>query len=99
MRINRQLWFNGDVIDEGDLLYFEEQGYAVYIRSKLGSAINGGGTCVESSGLCFSDDAVGLDGGQLYFSDYGYFNYLDGRDGQWHGDGGGNWDEEYRRNP
>ena len=96
---NWQLWFNGDVIDEGDLLYFEEQGYAVYIRSKLGSAINGGGTCVESSGLCFSDDAVGLDGGRLYFSDHGYFSYLDGRDGQWHGDGGGNWDEEYRRNP
>ena len=93
---NWQLWFNGDVIDEGDLLYFEEQGYAVYIRSKLGSAINGGGTCVESSGLCFSDDAVGLDGGRLYFSDYGYFNYLDGRDGQWKGDGGGNWDGEYR---
>ena len=84
------------MIDEGDLLYFEEQGYAVYIRSKLGSSINGGGICVESTGLSFSDDDVGLDGGRLYFSDYGYFNYLDGRDGQWHGDGGGNWDGEYR---
>ena len=78
---NWQLRFDGDVIDEGYLWYSEEQGQAIYICSKWGSNIDG--------------DRVDLQGDRLWFSTCGYFDYLDGRGGQWIGDGGSNWDDDF----
>ena len=33
---------------------------------------------------------------RIYITTFGYFDYLDGRGGQWQGDGGSNWDDENR---
>lgn len=82
---NWQLYSGGDVIDQGYLYILEGdvlEGDGTYICSYQGGAIEGG--------------YVEVEGDRLYIDTVGYFDYLDGRDGQWQGAGGGNWDNEYR---
>ncbi len=78
-----QLYSGGDAIDDG-YLWYESEEDVTYIYSYQDGAVNGG--------------RVKLEGDQLYISTLGYFDYLDGRGGQWQGDNGGrNWDHENRK--
>ncbi|MGN0375416.1 MAG: hypothetical protein ACI4EN_07945 [Butyrivibrio sp.] len=78
---NWQLYSDGDEIDNGYLWYETEDGLT-YSHSSLGGAMDEG--------------FVRIEGDRLNISTCGYFNYLDGRGGQWEGAGGGNWDGENR---
>lgn len=78
---NFRLTSNGETIDEGYLKYDANED-EIYTYSKRGGAIDGG--------------IISMEGDQLNISTCGYFNYLDGRGGQWQGDSGGNWDGENR---
>ena len=77
-----QLYSGGDAIDDG-YLWYELEEDVTYIYSYQDGAVNGG--------------RVKLEGDQLYISTLGYFDYLNGRGGQWQGDIGGNWDHENRK--
>ena len=66
---NWQLWFNGDVVDEGYIWCCEEQGYGIYMCSTLGRFMNGGGIGMDDNklyigvnGLDFCFDYQSLDG-------------------------------------
>lgn len=85
---NWQLQLEGKVIDEGYLWYAEEQGQALYICSKQGSDIDGCGIGVPE------------EDGRLFFSDYGYFVYIDESSIEWldGGAGTGNGNEYYSWN-
>lgn len=72
---NWKLYSNGETIDEGYLKYDSDED-EIYAYSKRGGAIDGG--------------IISMEGDQLNISTCGYFNYLDGRGGQWQGDSGGN---------
>lgn len=74
---------DGEETDNGYLQYNDEE-VKIYAYSNLGGAIDGGYLSMDG------DD-------RLYISTCGYFNYLDGRGGQWQGGGSdSNWDGENR---
>ena len=73
---------DGEETDNGYLQYNDEE-CKIFAYSNLGGAIDGGYLSMDG------DD-------RLYISTCGYFNYLDGRGGQWQGAGGSNWDGEER---
>lgn len=73
---------DGEETDNGYLQYNDEE-VKIYAYSNLGGAIDGGYLSMDG------DD-------RLYISTCGYFNYLDGRGGQWQGGSGSNWDGEDR---
>lgn len=79
---NWTLTKDGEDTDNGYLQYNDEE-VKIYAYSNLGGAIDGGYLSMDG------DD-------RLYISTCGYFNYLDGRGGQWQGTGGSNWDGEER---
>ena len=79
---NWTLTKDGEDTDNGYLQYNDEE-VKIYAYSNLGGAIDGGYLSMDG------DD-------RLYISTCGYFNYLDGRGGQWQGDGSSNWDDENR---
>lgn len=79
---NWTLTKDGEDTDNGYLQYNDEE-VKIYAYSNLGGAIDGGYLSMDG------DD-------RLYISTCGYFNYLDGRGGQWQGDSGSNWDGEER---
>lgn len=78
---NFQLTSDGETIDEGYLIYDADEG-EFYSHSKRGGFID--------------DSVVRIEDGKLCIAVCGYFDYLDGRGGQWQGDGGSNWDGEGR---
>ena len=64
-------------------LWYDTEENLIYVTSYRGGAIDGGYISVE--------------GDRLNISSCGYFNYIDGRGGQWQGGGSGsNWDGEDR---
>ena len=73
---------DGEETDNGYLQYNDEE-CKIYAYSNLGGAIDGGYLSMDG------DD-------RLYISTCGYFNYLDGRNGEWEGGSGSNWDGEDR---
>ena len=73
---------DGEETDNGYLQYNDEE-VKIYAYSNLGGAIDGGYLSMDG------DD-------RLYISTCGYFNYLDGRNGEWEGGSGSNWDGEDR---
>ena len=79
---NWELYFDGEKIDEGYLKYDADEG-EVYIYSIRGGAIDGGIARMSEV------DRINI-------STSGSYNYLDGRGGQWQGDGSSNWDDENR---
>ena len=80
---NWTLTKDGEETDNGYLKYNDEE-VKIFAYSNLGGAIDGGYLSMDG------DD-------RLYISGCGYFNYLDGRGGQWEGgDGGSNGDDENR---
>lgn len=78
---NWQLFSDGYVLDEG-YLWYDPEWDTTFVYSTLDGFMDGG--CIE------------LEGDQIYIDVCGYFDYLDGRGGQWQGDIGSNWDDEYR---
>ena len=78
---NWQLFSDGYVLDEG-YLWYDPEWDTTFVYSTLDGFMDGG--CIE------------LEGDQIYIDVCGYFDYLDGRGGQWQGAGGSNWDGEYR---
>lgn len=68
-------------IDKG-YLWYDEAEELVFTNSEQGGAID--------------DGIIGMEGDLLNISTCGYFKYLDGRGGEWQGDGGSNWDDEGR---
>lgn len=79
---NWTLTKDGEDTDNGYLQYNDEE-VKIYAYSNLGGAIDGGYLSMDG------DD-------RLYISTCGYFNYLDGRNGEWEGGSGSNWDGEDR---
>jgi len=79
---NWELYSDGEKIDEGYLKYDADEG-EVYIYSIRGGAIDGGIARMSEV------DRINI-------STSGSYNYLDGRGGQWQGDGSSNWDDENR---
>lgn len=79
---NWTLTKDGEDTDNGYLQYNDEE-VKIYAYSNQGGAIDGGYLSMDG------DD-------RLYISTSGSYNYLDGRGGQWQGDGGSNWDDENR---
>ena len=77
---NCERYSGGEAIDEGDLSVSEDD--VTCVNSYRGGVIDGA--------------SLEAEGDRLYISTLGYFDYLDGRGGQWQGDGGGNWDGESR---
>lgn len=71
---NWQLYSDNEVIDEGYLRYDAEED-VTYVRGYRNSTV--------------ADGFIKMEGDRLNISTCGYFNYLDGRGGQWHADGGG----------
>ncbi|MCI6886385.1 MAG: hypothetical protein MR868_03910 [Lachnospiraceae bacterium] len=78
---NWQLFSDGYVLDEG-YLWYDPEWDTTFVYSTLDGFMDGG--CIE------------LEGDQIYIDICGYFDYPDGRNGQWQGAGGSNWDGEYR---
>ena len=78
---NWQLFSDGYILDEG-YLWYDPEWDTTYVYSTLDGFMDGG--CIE------------MEGDQIYIDVCGYFDYLDGRGGQWQGAGGSNWDGEYR---
>ena len=72
---NWQLYSGGNEIDNGYLWYDTEEDL-IYVSSSRGGAMD--------------DGFIQMEGDRLNITTCGYFNYLDGRDGQWQGAGGGN---------
>lgn len=79
---NWTLTKDGEDTDNGYLQHNDEE-VKIYAYSNLGGAIDGGYLSMDG------DD-------RLYISTCGYFNYLDGRNGEWEGGSGSNWDGEDR---
>ena len=72
---------DGEEIDNGYLKYEADEG-EIYVYSSRGGFVD--------------QSLIRIEGSKLNISVCGYFNYLDGRGGQWQGDGGSNWDGEER---
>ncbi|MDD6032931.1 MAG: hypothetical protein PUC47_05515 [Oscillospiraceae bacterium] len=71
---NLQLYSDGYVLDEG-YLWYDPEWSTTYIDSTLDGFLDGA--------------RIEMEGGQIYIDVCGYFDYLDGRGGQWQGAAGG----------